>query len=128
MRMLRLVSCAVLVIACSSSRPKLVAAPDRTVLTRDEIAGAAAAPSMYDVIRRLRPEYLTDRGRTSLLNQGDPRPVVFMDEQEYGPIESLRNVQPAAIKQVRFYGASAAVARFGSRYGAGIIQLQSVTR
>jgi len=119
---------AMAVMACSPARPSLATHPDRTVLTRDDIEAVTAASSMYDVIRRLRPEYLNSRGRTSLLNQGDPRPVVFLDEQEYGPIESLRNLQPDLVQEVRFYASSSAVAKFGSRYGTGVIRLQSRAR
>ena len=114
--------CVSMLVGCASA-PKSPG-HDRNLLTRDEISSVSGATNIYDVIRRLRSEYLTDRGRTSLLNQGDTRPTVFMDEQEFGPIESLRNIQPDAVQSVQFYTSSMAVAKFGSRYGAGVIQIR----
>lgn len=123
MRLGTFVAALTFVVACASA-PR-TSSHDRTLLTRDEIASVSGATNIYDVIRRLRSEYLTDRGRTSLLHQGDTRPVVFMDDQEFGPLESLRNIQPDAVREVQFYTSSTAVAKFGSRYGAGVIQLKS---
>src|SRR3954464_10460306 len=89
-----------LVVACAHA-PR-TPAHDRSLLTRDEIVSVSGATTMYDVIRRTRNEYLTNRGRTSLIAQGDPRPVVFLDDQEFGPIESLNNIHPDAVKEVEF--------------------------
>lgn len=116
----------IIAFACSVScaHPPRTPASDRSVLTREEIASATGAASLYDVIRRLRAEYLTDRGRTSLVHQGDTRPVVFMNAQELGPIESLRTIEPDAVEEVRFFSATSAVSRFGSRYGTGVIQVR----
>ena len=97
---------------------------DHAMLTRAQILSVNGATNLYDVIRRLRSDYLTDRGRTSLMNPVDSRPVVFMGDQEYGPIESLRTIQPDAVEEVRFFASTSAVARFGSRYGGGVIQVR----
>jgi hypothetical protein len=112
-------------LAACSHAPRTSSSHDRSLITRDEIASVTGATSMYDVIRRLRNEYLTGRGRTSLVIQTETRPVVFMDEQEFGTIEALRNIEPGAVQEVQYFPSSQAVARFGSRYGAGVIQLRT---
>ncbi|HJQ19549.1 MAG TPA: hypothetical protein VJ867_04300 [Gemmatimonadaceae bacterium] len=112
------------VTACGG-RPNTAPSHNRSVITRDEIASVTGAADMYDVVQRLRAEYFRSRGTTSLVNPADPRPTVFLDNQEYGPIESLRNIQPAGVEEVRYFPGNSAVATFGSRYGSGVIQVKS---
>ena len=118
---------AVLVSACGGSarnRPSTSSA----VITRAEL-GAAIGVSTYDAVLRLRPYFFRDRGPTSLVNQSTrTRSVVFVDDREYGEIESLKNFPAERVEEVRFYSGQEATTRFGSAYGAGVIQLRMRTR
>lgn len=121
------VTMALLVTACGGSarnRPGSSSA----VITRAEL-DAAGSVSTYDAVLRLRPYFLRDRGPTSLVNQSTrTRSVVFVDEREFGEIESLKNFPAERVEEVRFYPGLEATTRFGSAYGAGVIQLRMRTQ
>lgn len=118
---------AVVVAACGGSarnRPGSSSA----VITRAEL-NAAGSGSTYDAVVRLRPHFLRDRGPTSLVNESTrTRSVVFVDDREYGEIESMKNVPAQRVEEVRFYPGLEATTRFGSAYGAGVIQLRLRTQ
>lgn len=94
------------------------------VITFDEIV-AANASNVYDLIVRIRPEYLRDRGAVSILTKKRARAMVFLNDQEYGELETMRNLPADRIGEVHYFSGSDAVARFGSQYGGGVIQLVS---
>jgi len=97
------------------------------VITREQIE-ATGASNIYDVIARLHSDFLRDRGRVSIKMDTHDRAVVFLNDQEYGIPETMRNFPAGRVEQVRFFGGSDAVARFGSQYGGGVIQLISRTQ
>lgn len=99
----------------------------RNVITRAQIESSGAA-TIYDAIARLRAEFLRDRGRISIKADTHDRPVVFLNDQEYGIPETMRNIPAARIEEVRFYSSTDAAFRFGSQYGGGVIQLISRTQ
>jgi hypothetical protein len=86
---------------------------------------ATNAVTAYDVIARLRGEYLRDRGPTSLVLPSQNRPIVFLNEQEYGALDVLHDVRADDLTEIRFYPGPDAVTKFGSRYSGGVIQLVS---
>jgi hypothetical protein len=94
------------------------------VLLRSEL-DAAGSVNAYEAVRRLRPAYLRDRGPTSIVNaSARTRPVVFVDATEYGEIESLSAFPASRVEEIRYYPGPEAVTKFGSTYGAGVIQLK----
>lgn len=93
------------------------------IISRSEL-GQVGSLTTYDAVQRLRPLFLRDRGAVSLLNaSARTRPVVFVDMTEYGEIESLRALPASHVEQVRFYPGQQATTKFGSAYGAGVIQI-----
>lgn len=113
-----------LLLAACVHRAALAPIADPNVITEDEIVEARAA-TIYDVIAKLRPMFLRDRGAVSF--DGNTRDVatVFLNSQEYGPIAILRTVPPGEIAEVRYYSGIDAVTKFGRWYGTGVIQLIS---
>jgi hypothetical protein len=112
----------VLLAGCASAKHQPAGMTDN-VITRRELE-AAGSVTTYDAVQRLRPYYLRDRGAVTLVNgSAHTRPVVFIDMQEYGEVESLRTLQASRVEQVRFFPGQQAVTTFGSTYGAGVIQL-----
>ena len=94
------------------------------VISRSELESTGSV-STYDAVQRLRPMFLRDRGPVSLVNAtARVRPVVFVDMSEYGEIESLRTFPASRVEEVRYYPGQQAVTKFGSVYGAGVIQLR----
>ena len=118
---------AVLVSACGgSARNRPSTSSD--VIARAELE-AAGSVTTYDAVLRLRPHFLRDRGPTSLVNRSTrTRSVVFVEGREYGEIESLKNFPTERVEEVRFFPGLEATTRFGSAYGAGVIQLRLRTQ
>ena len=93
------------------------------VISQSELE-AAGPVTAYDAVQRLRPAFLRGRGPTSVVNAGArTRPAVFVDATEFGEVESLRTFQASRVQAIRFYAGPEAVTRFGSTYGAGVIQV-----
>jgi nucleotide-binding universal stress UspA family protein len=94
------------------------------VISRSEL-DAAGSVTAYDAIQRLRPNFLRDRGPVSLVNvSARPQAVVFVDQTEYGTLESLRTFAASRLEEVRFFPGAEAATRFGSVYGSGVIQIK----
>ena len=115
-----------LAVACSSN-PKTTtetgATPsDRNIITQAEIAQLPSS-SLYDLIQKVRPEFLRSRGTSSFSDTNTEYPVVFVDGRQYGDMASLRTLVSAQISQVRYYDAMAAQAKFGVIKASGVIDV-----
>ncbi|MGH7667965.1 MAG: hypothetical protein ACRENQ_00600 [Gemmatimonadaceae bacterium] len=113
----------VLAVACFHRAP-VGPVPNPNVITEDEIRSAEEG-TIYDVIAKLRPQYLRDRGPIALEGGVHDVATVFLNSQEYGPINIMRNVPAGNISEVRYYSGIDAVTKFGRYYGTGVIQLIS---
>ena len=92
------------------------------VITRDELDSAGTV-SVYDAIVRRHANFFRNRGPTSINSSSAPRAVVFMMEQPYGEIESLRSIPVEQVESIRYYSGTDAAAKFGKIYNGGVIQL-----
>jgi hypothetical protein len=79
----------------------------------------------YDAIAKARPQYLKTRGKTTTKATTIERAIVFLDGSPYGVISSLRGINVAQITAIQFYPGNDAVTRFGSQYGAGVIEVRT---
>jgi len=109
--------------ACLHRAP-LAPTPDANVITENQIR-AAQEGSIYDVIVKLHPEYLRDRGPIALVGGARDVATVFLNHQEYGPLDIMRSVPSGDIAEVRYFSGIDAVITFGRAYGTGVIQLIS---
>ena len=96
----------------------------RNVITQDEI-DASSASNVYDLIAQLRGDYLKDRGKVSIRTNQREKAVVFLNDQEYGVLETMRNIPLGRVSEVRYYPGTDAVNRFGAQYGGGVVMLVS---
>jgi len=113
-----------LAVAACASAGRQPEGTSSNVISRSELESTGSV-STFDAVQRLRPMFLRDRGPVSLVNaSARVRPVVFVDMSEYGEIESLRSFPASRVEEVRFYPGQQAVTKFGSVYGAGVIQLR----
>jgi hypothetical protein len=95
------------------------------VITEDEIV-ASRATTAFEVIHKLRANFLTNRGETSVnRNQSNPYPTVYVDDQEFGPISTLSSIPAAQITMIRLYRVSEANARYGNRNLSGVIAIST---
>jgi outer membrane cobalamin receptor len=99
----------------------------RNVITQEQIESTGYT-NVYDVVSRLHGEFLRDRGAISIKTNQHNRAVVFLNSQEYGIPETLRNVPAGGIGEIRYFTGPEAVSKFGSQYGGGVIQLISRSR
>jgi len=106
--------------ACASM--KHVDGADRNVITGDQIA-AANAETAYDVIAKYRANFLHSRGPNSILLKQPKEPTVFLDNVEFGTINSLRTIQASNVAEIRFIEGWDAMTKYGSDHVAGVIQI-----
>ncbi|MEO6446449.1 MAG: hypothetical protein ABIZ91_08880 [Gemmatimonadaceae bacterium] len=94
------------------------------VIDRSEIA-RSNAQNAYDVIRTLRPVFLSSRGPSTLLRTSSTTnaPVVYLDDNRYGDVASLRNIPVDHVFEIRYFSATQAQTRWGMDHPAGAIQI-----
>lgn len=89
-------------------------------LSADDIAETAAT-NLYDAIQRLRPQWLTS-SRIRRGGSGDDL-VVYLDNNRYGSMNSLRQLSVGGVQEVRYFGATEATNRYGTGHTGGAIQV-----
>lgn len=121
---------AALALGCAGARGPASPSHGRAsdVILADEILGASATTA-YDLIRRLRPNFLTGRGPTSLIRTkaGTQAPIVYLDQQRLGDEGVLRALPLDGIVEIRYLAAAQAQLRWGSDHPAGAILLLTGT-
>ncbi len=96
----------------------------RDVITEEQIDASQAA-NAYDVIKKLRANFLSHRGQTSLRGTSSPYPTVYVDDQAYGPIASLRNIPAIQVAEIRLYRAWEAQSKYGIGNMGGVIAVST---
>jgi len=112
---------------CACGGPKVdppVSGISRDVITAEEIE-ASQVSNAYDAIRKLRGNFLSYRGRTSLHGTSSPDPFVFVDDQAFGPIASLKTIPAIQIETIRLYRAWEAQTKFGTGLMGGAIAIHT---
>ena len=118
--------CLALVWACSSARLPPARGVDPLLITEDEVV-ASLATTAYELIRALRPSFLSYRGETSFDRRTSrPYPNVYVDDQVFGTITILQSIPASDVSTVRLYRSSEAVTKFGTGNAGGVIAI--VTR
>lgn len=107
---LALTACA----AASSESPRF--SPDR--ITRAEIEEAGPS-SAYDLVQKLRPLWLRNRGSTSFTQESDV--VVYVDGTRSGGRDELRAIITDTVESLEYYDARRATSRFGPGHVDGAI-------
>jgi outer membrane cobalamin receptor len=92
------------------------------VITEAEIARSQSITA-YDAVQKLRANFLSNRGTTTILGDTSPLPVVYLDGIEYGPMASLRNIPADHVSSIRMYRAWEATTKFGMNKTAGVIEV-----
>ena len=110
-----------LLVACKPPRTGPGEISNSQLITEDEIEGSRAATA-YEVIQKLRANFLSYRGETSFnKNTSQPYPTVYLDGQEYGPITTLRNIPASQVATIRLYRSWEATTKFGTGNMGGVI-------
>jgi hypothetical protein len=109
-------------VACSHPRLGPGQVYDSQVITEDEIVDSRAS-NAYEVIHKLRANFLTNRGKTSFNDTQSPYPTVYVDDQEFGPISTLSSIPASQVALIRLYRVSEANAKFGTHNLGGVIAI-----
>ena len=113
------------VVACSPPRLGPGEINNSQLITEDEIV-ASRATTAYEAIHKLRANFLTYRGETSLnRSRSTPYPTVYLDGQEFGPLSILRSIPAVQIGSIRLYRSWEANTKFGSRHMGGVIEVST---
>lgn len=95
------------------------------VITAEEIAAVQLeSPTAYDVIQRLRPNFLHTRGPNTFGNaSGSPVPTarVVIDGTPRGELDLLRQTPTVTVREIRYLNAADASIQFGTGYSGGAI-------
>ena len=83
---------------CASTKVQKEA-QSSTVITRDEIMNAGAS-NLYDVVRRLRPQWLSIKSASSF--QLPDEIVVFQGDMQLGGPEALRSIVPGLAYEIQW--------------------------
>ena len=117
-RAILVLSVVVLGWGCAHRVANTAKSTDRSVLTREEITRGQYR-DLYDAVSGLRRNWLQTRGADSFNNPSVVR--VYLDNVMLGGTESLRNIVPGSIVYLKFYDGIAAMTRWGTDHGAGVI-------
>lgn len=75
----------------------------------------------YDLVQRLRPNFLRGRGPTSFGSNAIPVPRVVVDGTPRGQLDLLKQIPAMTIREVRYLKATDASIQFGTGYDGGAI-------
>lgn len=95
----------------------------RDMLSREAILGVEGATNLHDVVRRLRPRWLTVRAAGRSMS-GATAIVVFQNQSYQGGVETLRQFDPSSAYELRYMDgptASASLSGLPSQHVAGAI-------
>jgi|GEM_PF-713006 len=110
-----------IVVACATHSAPLTTASDPSMISASEI-DSAHQTTAYELIRKLRPQFLQGRGKLSLLlSEPVALPRIYLDDQYYGDASTLRGILAETIESVRFYSAAEAQYKYGHDNAAGVI-------
>jgi len=111
---------ALLLVSCASAPSTPAPRRDRNLITAEEIA-AEPATSAAELLERLRPTWLRNRGPTSIGSGAPSYPIVYIDEVRSGGPEALSRVSSQIVREIRFINGRDATTRWGMDHGGGVI-------
>ncbi len=117
-----------LLVACAPGVTTTGGAPvshNRDVVTPAELV-ATKATNLYDALKQIRPEYFTARGVSSIRLATPDLPTVYLDRNQLGDLESLRNIDIALVQEVRRLTPTEANIRLGRDFPGGVLLVSTV--
>jgi hypothetical protein len=102
----------------AQAKPKIKRNPD--VISAEEIETASDAQDAYQVVKRLRPMWLTMRGGGSM-NSRVADIAVYVNGVRMGGPDALRDIPRTGVVEMRFLRGTDATQRFGTGHESGAI-------
>lgn len=94
----------------------------RDSLSREQLQ-ATNSEELYAAIAKLRPEWLSSRGPTSVTDPTPTTASVFMNGSLLGKVDYLQQMRVIDVTEVRYWNAGQASARFGMGHPRGVIEI-----
>ncbi len=114
----------VLLVNCGSTKTGMKRTNyDRNLITAEEVEKTVAL-SAYDLIIKLRPFWIRGRGVRSLNIETAQYPIIYVNGQEFGTIETLREISNSSITEIKFLPPADATIRYGMDHGGGAIMIK----
>jgi hypothetical protein len=109
--------------SCASAGGSHQSSSNDALITAEEIENSHQ-PTLYDVVRALRPNWLRS-APTAVRSDVESGISVYLDTQRAGNVDILRQMPSTSASSLRFYSASEAQSRFGLGNLHGVIQVVS---
>jgi len=120
---LKLAVAATLLTAGCATAPPGASSSEADRITRDQLAGSSTQ-SLYEVVERLRPDWLSSRGPTSLTDFTRTQlPSVYFNGVHMGDASFLRQLRVVDTEELRYWRPGPASARFGMGHPRGVIEV-----
>ena len=115
-----------IIAACGPPPNGAVSPRDRNYINQLEV-DSVQVPGMtaYDLIQKLRPQFLHSRGATSFRDLSSGDPDVYLDGVLYGRVESLKQIGADQVSSVEFLSSGDATTRFGTNHVSGAILIRT---
>lgn len=111
-----------LVVGCAAATTQSSTRGSGTQLSQTELA-AANTDNLYDAIAKLRPEWLSSRGATSVTDASPTGVDIYMNGNFLGKADYMRQVRLLDVSSVRYWDTGQASARFGMGHPRGVIEI-----
>jgi hypothetical protein len=127
---------------CSASAvPGQSTRPGRLPIMADEIRRSGVSGSVYDVVYSLRrnwlnvrgvedmneaPRNVTDANGQEVIQPGEPKLIVYLDNMRMGTIGELHNLPTTGVVAIRYFDPTQANMRWGTGHTHGAIQVLTV--
>jgi hypothetical protein len=119
-----LVLLAALVIASCASSGQGGSSRNRDVITMDEMANVQVS-NAFELIQRLRPEFLRSRGSQSMRSPQGLTPVVYVDGVRQGDTSMLQRLPKESIQEIRYLNGRDATTQYGTDHGGGALLVRT---
>lgn len=127
-RMIVIAVCCVCLVACASGGG--AAGPRRggNTITAEELQEPSLLGlNTYDAIQRLRPNWLRERGSSSIRQSGDNFPKAIINDVPY-PLDYLKSVSIPEVVEMQFISASDATTKYGTGFPNGAVLVSTAQR
>ena len=91
-----------------------------SVITAEEIEPLTVTTA-YEVVQRLRPQWLNRRSTPTMANPDGAEPVVYLDGMRAGDLDELRRIRAERVTRMEYMRPSDATSRFGTNHTGGAI-------
>jgi hypothetical protein len=86
---------------------------------------ASTATDAYSIVQELRPMWLRNRGTISIHDPSSGNVQVYLNGQQFGDLNRMREIIKQEIREIRFFSGSEAQLKFGAGHEGGVIDVRT---